>query len=199
MKVNCDYRLFVDNLMDLTHETYVHQGSIGQKELMQAPLETTVEGDRVTLSRWMPGVENPPFWKSVLGKEGMVDRWQVCHFVEPCSVLIDVGVASVGAGASLHDHDMGVRGFVIDSMTPETETSCHYFWGMARNFQIDDAGVSQRIKTGQDGIFNEDIEVLERQQKSIADNGDMPLRVLNIDSGGAHARRVIERLMKQDA
>lgn len=28
--VACDYRLFIDNLMDLTHETYVHQGSIGQ-------------------------------------------------------------------------------------------------------------------------------------------------------------------------
>lgn len=198
MKVNCDYRLFVDNLMDLTHETYVHQSTIGQKELMQAPLETRVDGDKVTLSRWMPGVDNPPFWKAVLGKEGLVDRWQVCHFVEPCSVLIDVGVAPVGAGASLDDHNMGVRGFVIDSMTPDTGNSCHYFWGMARNFQITDSGVTQRIKTGQDIIFNEDIEVLERQQKSIADNPDMPLRVLNIDSGGAHARRVIERLMVEN-
>ena len=199
MKVNCDYRLFVDNLMDLTHETYVHQGSIGQKELMQAPLETRVEGTKVTLSRWMPGVENPPFWKAMLGQEGEVDRWQICHFLEPCSVLIDVGVAPVGKGASLDDHDMGVRGFVIDSMTPETETSCHYFWGMARNFEIHDQGVTERIKAGQDAIFNEDIEVLERQQKSIADNPDMPLRVLNIDSGGAHSRRIIERLMQENA
>ena len=28
--INCDYRLMVDNLMDLTHETYVHANSIGQ-------------------------------------------------------------------------------------------------------------------------------------------------------------------------
>ncbi len=27
--LKCDYRLVVDNLMDLTHETYVHSGSIG--------------------------------------------------------------------------------------------------------------------------------------------------------------------------
>lgn len=199
MGVACDYRLFIDNLMDLTHETYVHQGTIGQKELMQAPLETSVDGNRVTLSRWMPEVENPPFWRENLGQDGLVDRWQVCHFLEPCSVLIDVGVAPAGTGATIEKHDQGVRGFVIDSMTPETETSCHYFWGMARNFDTDDQSVTERIKVGQDTIFNEDIEVLERQQKSIADNQDLPLRVLNIDSGGAHARRIIERLIKEEA
>ena len=80
-------------------------------------------------------------------------------------------------------------------MTPETETSCHYFWGMARNFAIDDAGVTQRMKDQQDIVFNEDVEVLEAQQRSIAENPDMRLRILNIDSGGAHSRKVIERLM----
>lgn len=194
MRVGCDYLLFIDNLMDLTHETYVHMGSIGQRELMEAPLETRVEGDRVYLSRWMPNIDAPPFWRDALKKAGKVDRWQVCQFLEPCSVIIDVGVSPVEAGDTLESHDSGVRGFVIDSMTPETETSCHYFWGMARNFDIDDPGVTARIKAGQDRIFNEDIEVLERQQQSIADNPDMKLRVLSIDSGGAHARRILERL-----
>ena len=197
MRVACDYRLFVDNLMDLTHETYVHRDSIGQQELMEAPLETTVEGDTVTLSRWMADVPPPPFWRDALRSDGLVNRWQICQFVEPCSVLIDVGVSPVEAGDTLESHDSGVRGFVIDSMTPETETSCHYFWGMARNFEIGDPGVTNRIKAGQQRIFNEDIDILERQQQSIAANPDMPLRVLSIDSGGAQARRVIERLLAQ--
>ncbi len=195
MRVGCDYRLFIDNLMDLTHETYVHMGSIGQKELMEAPLETRVEGKEVFLSRWMPNIDPPPFWREALKKDGKVDRWQVCQFIEPCSVIIDVGVSPVEADDTLESHDSGVRGFVIDSMTPETETSCHYFWGMARNFDIHDAGVTARIKAGQENIFNEDIEVLEGQQKNIALNPDMKLRVLSIDSGGAHARNIIERLM----
>jgi phenylpropionate dioxygenase-like ring-hydroxylating dioxygenase large terminal subunit len=199
MHVKCDYRLFIDNLMDLTHETYVHMGSIGQHELMEAPLQTSTDGDRVVLSRWMGNIEAPPFWRQALKKDGKVDRWQICHFVEPCSVLIDVGVSPVEAGDTLASHESGVRGFVIDSMTPETETSSHYFWGMARNFDILDAGVTARVKAGQAGIFAEDIEILERQQVSIAANPDMALRVLSIDSGGAHSRRVIERLIKQDA
>ena len=31
--VDCEFRLMIDNLMDLTHETYVHADSIGQKEI----------------------------------------------------------------------------------------------------------------------------------------------------------------------
>ena len=83
-------------------------------------------------------------------------------------------------------------------MTPETESSCHYFWGMARNFQIGDQGLTQRIKAGQENIFNEDIEILERQQQSIIDNSDMNVRNLSIDSGGAHARRIILRLQGEE-
>ncbi|UQP90416.1 Rieske 2Fe-2S domain-containing protein [Burkholderia multivorans] len=29
--IDCDYRLMIDNLMDLTHETYVHASSIGSR------------------------------------------------------------------------------------------------------------------------------------------------------------------------
>lgn len=197
--VKCDYRLFIDNLMDLTHETYVHRNSIGQHELMGFRPETAVNGSHVTVSRWMANVDAPPFWRYALKKEGKVDRWQVCHFVEPCSVLIDVGVSPVEAHDTLESHDSGVRGFVIDSMTPETETTCHYFWGMARNFDVADPGVTARLKAAQDQIFGEDVEILERQQKSIAANKDMALRVLSVDAGGAHARRVIEKLMQSGA
>lgn len=198
MQVGCDYRLFIDNLMDLTHETYVHSGSIGQIELMEAPLETRTEGNTVYLSRWMPDIEPPPFWRDALKSDGRVNRWQVCQFLEPCSVIIDVGVSPVEAGDTLESHDSGVRGFVIDSMTPETETSCHYFWGMARNFDIENQGLTARIKDGQSRIFDEDIEILERQQRSIAENPDMTLRILSIDSGGSRARRILEKLVTHD-
>ena len=39
--VKCDYRLVLDNLMDLTHETYVHGCSIGQLAVAEAPFVAT--------------------------------------------------------------------------------------------------------------------------------------------------------------
>lgn len=197
-RIACDYRLLVDNLMDLTHETYVHQTSIGQKEIVEHPLETTVEGEKVFVKRWMPDIEPPPFWRSALGKSGKVDRWQICEFVAPSNVIIDVGVAPVEDGATLDAHDTGTRAFVIDCMTPETESSCHYFWGMSRHFSQDDRGLTGRLKEGQAGVFLEDVDVLEAQQRSIEANSDLKLAAFEIDTGGVKARLIIQRMIKSE-
>lgn len=196
--IACDYRLVIDNLMDLTHETYVHQGSIGQQEINETPLETEVRGEEVIVRRWMPGIEPPPFWRDALRSTGLVDRWQICHFLPPSSILIDVGVAPVGAGATPEAHDQGVRGMVIDALTPQDETHTHYFWGMARNFDVSDAGFTARFKAQQGGVFAEDVEVLEAQQRSIAANPHMKLRAYSIDQGGMRARQVIDRLIRAE-
>lgn len=191
--IACDYRLMIDNLMDLTHETHVHSGSIGQPEIMEAPLTCRVDGDRVFLSRWMPDITPPPFWRDALRHDGPVDRWQICQFVLPSAVMIDVGVAPVAAGATLDSHDQGVRGMVVDFMTPETEESHHYFWGMARNFDIHDVGFTARLKRQQGGVFAEDRAVLEQQQASMRANPDLKLRAYSIDQGGVRARQIIAR------
>lgn len=193
-RVACDYRLLIDNLLDLSHETYVHQGSIGQQEIGETPVESEVRGDEVVVRRWMAGIEPPPFWRDALKADAPVDRWQICHFLPPSSVLIDVGVAPVAAGATPALHDQGVRGMVIDAMTPESATSTHYFWGMARNFDIGDAGFTARFKAQQAQVFAEDVEVLEAQQLSIAANPDMKLRGYSVDQGSVRARQIIARL-----
>lgn len=194
--VAADYRLMIDNLMDLTHETHVHSGSIGQPELMEAPIDTRVQGDRVFVTRWMPGVDAPPFWRGALKQDGPVDRWQICEFIAPASVIIDVGVAPVGSGATVENHDQGVRGVVIDSMTPESETSMHYFWGMARSFDTDDAGFTARFKRQQSGVFAEDVEILEAQQRAILANPELRLNAYQIDQGGVRARQIITRRIR---
>lgn len=196
-RIACDYRLMIDNLMDLTHETHVHAGSIGQPELLETPMETTSVGNEVFVKRWMPGINAPPLWRNALKQDGAVDRWQICQFMPPSSVIIDVGVAPVGAGATIERHDQGVRGFVVDALTPESPTSSHYFWGMARNFDVADTGFTARLKTQQGGVFQEDLEILEAQQKSIERNPDLRLRAYSIDGGGVRARMVIERLIKE--
>lgn len=194
--VACDYRLMIDNLMDLTHETYVHASSIGQHEILEAPLHCRTDGDSVYLERWMPDIDAPPFWRGALKKPGQVDRWQVCQFVLPSAVMIDVGVAPVGAGATIEQHDQGVRGIVVDFMTPETETSHHYFWGMARNFDVDDAGFTARFKAQQGGVFAEDRVILEAQQAAILANPGMKLNAYRIDEGGVRARQIIARQIR---
>ena len=198
--INCDYRLMIDNLMDLTHETYVHATSIGQKEIDETPCTTKVEGDCVVTSRYMSGIEPPPFWKMALRAndlpdDGPVDRWQICRFTPPSHVLIEVGVALAGKGGYNAAPQDKAYSVVVDFITPETETSIHYFWGMVRQFKPQDAALTASIREGQGAIFAEDREMLERQQKNILAQPERQLLMLNIDAGGVQSRRVIDRLM----
>ena len=126
-------------------------------------------------------------------QDGPVDRWQVCQFSLPASVMIDVGVAPVSAGATIESHDQGLRGIVIDFMTPETKTTHHYFWGMARNLDIDDTCFTERFKRQQGGVFAQDKELLEAQQQAITANPDLKLAAYRIDEGGVRARQMIAR------
>ncbi|MEX1165739.1 MAG: aromatic ring-hydroxylating dioxygenase subunit alpha [Hydrogenophaga sp.] len=198
-RIDCDYRLMIDNLMDLTHETYVHASTIGQPEIDETPCTTKAEGDKVVTSRFMEGIEAPPFWKMALRGNGLpddqpVDRWQICRFSPPSHVMIDVGVALAGQGGFGAPADKKVSSTVVDFITPEGDGSMWYFWGMARNFQPQDAALTEAIRSGQDTIFSEDLEMLERQQKNLAAWPDRKLMSLNIDAGGMQSRKVIERI-----
>ena len=91
--LQCDYRLVIDNLMDLTHETYAHAGSIGDEAITRTQFEVTHTDRKATVTRWMENIEPPPFWARLLGKPGHVDRWQIIHFEALCVVAGDVSVA----------------------------------------------------------------------------------------------------------
>lgn len=201
--INCDYRLMVDNLMDLTHETYVHASSIGQKEIDESPVATKMEGKQVVTSRFMDGVYAPPFWQNALrandlADDVLVDRWQVCRFDLPSHIMIEVGVAHAGLGGYHAPQDVKANSIVVDFITPETETSIWYFWGMARNFKPQDQVLTDSIRAGQGDIFAEDLAVLEQQQQNLLLYPDRKVLKLDIDAGGVMARRLIERAIKQE-
>jgi len=201
--IACDYRLMVDNLMDLTHETYVHASTIGQKEIDEVPCVTKTEGDHVTTSRFMENITAPPFWKMALRGNKLaddvpVDRWQICHFTPPSHVMIEVGVAHAGHGGYHAPDNLKAYSVVVDFITPETETSIWYFWGMARKFQPQDAALTASIREGQGKIFSEDLQMLELQQKNLLAHPTRELLKLNIDAGGVQSRRVIDRLLAQE-
>jgi vanillate O-demethylase monooxygenase subunit len=87
---------------------------------------------------------------------------------------------------------------VVDFITPETETSHWYHWGMARNFKAGDAALTDSIRQGQGKIFGEDMEMLQLQQENILRHPERKLLMLNIDAGGVQSRRIIERLLAQE-
>lgn len=201
--IACDYRLMIDNLMDLSHETYVHSTSIGQPEIDETPSKTEVVDGQVVTSRLMDNISAPPFWQMAMEANGLdpnakVDRWQICRFTPPSHIMIEVGVALTGKGGPQADEKDRVNSIIVDFITPETDTSIHYFWGLARKFQPHDAELTAKIREGQGKIFTEDMEMLKRQQINLTKYPDRALLKLDIDAGGVQARRMIERMIKKE-
>lgn len=112
--------------------------------------------------------------------------------------MIEVGVALAGNGGYNAPDDKKVYSLVVDFLTPETETSMWYFWGMARKFNVTDNQLTEAIREGQGKIFSEDLGMLERQQENLLRSPERKLLNLNIDAGGVQARRVIERYLSME-
>lgn len=197
--VRGNYQLISDNLLDLTHETYLHTTSLGNQAVVENPSETKVDGDRVTVSRWMINHEPAPFWKTAIkqarGYEGPCDRWQIINFVPPGNLVLDVGVAPTGTGAPEGDVSKGVPSCNLNALTPETETSTWMFWSLARKFHQDDKELTKQLQARTAGIIEEDRAAIEAVQQARDRNPGRRSYSLGIDSGGVAARRIVEKLV----
>ncbi len=200
----CDYRLLIDNLLDLTHETFVHSSSIGHKGLVEVDFEVSHQGREVQLRRWMIDTDAPPFLAMQLQRaRGLppehVDRWQIINFTAPATVVIDVGVAKTGTGAPEGDRTQGVSGVVLNTITPQSEGRCYYFFAFVRSFALDDEALTVDMKAGVTSIFFEDKVILEEQQRMIETLPNNRLLNIGIDQASVRARRAISRMIASEA
>lgn len=193
---DAQYQLLVDNLLDLTHETFVHRNTIGNAAVAHTPAKTTVEDPVVRVERVMRDCPAPPLFEKVRGFAGNIDRWQLIRFEPPANIWIDAR----GLPAGTNDADNGLRWFVLNSITPETESSCHYFWAISRCFAQGDAQISSLIHDQIYTTFMEDKDVLETQQRMIeTERHGRPLLSVNADAALVAARRITDRLIAEEA
>jgi phenylpropionate dioxygenase-like ring-hydroxylating dioxygenase large terminal subunit len=199
----CNYQLVLDNLMDLTHEEFVHGSSIGQSELSESEFSITHDQDTVTVTRWMLDVPPPPLWLNIMrqkfpGYTGNVDRWQIINYQAPSTICLDLGVAKTGTGAPEGDRSQGVNGYGMNTITPESDRSCHYFWAFMRNHCLDSQLFTTQLRQAVDGVFAEDEAMLAAQQEAIDANPDYEFYSLNVDAGGMWVRRILDRMLRAE-
>lgn len=199
--VRASYKLVTDNLMDLSHVGYVHQSTIGNPQFAEkGKLVSKRTENGVQVYRIVPDVPPPPTYiKSGVLPEGKnIDRWQVIDFVAPCFVMIHVGGAETGTGALEGKYEHGLNLWVMNAMTPETETTAHYFWGSVRCHAIDDPKADALFFEQVGAAFEEDKAVLEAQQEVIGERADDWSIALKADTGSIEARRVLDAAIKRE-
>ena len=190
--MKADYRLLIDNLLDLTHVTYIHKNTIaGDPQEALVPVSTARDGDAIRVERWMLGFTAPPMYDLARKFDGKVDRWQLIKWQAPSTVTLDIGCADADTGAPSGDRSQGISMWSNHIITPETETTTHYHWAFARNYKLDDVEVSEVLAKGGLQTFMEDVVVLERQQEALGTVGDRPVVDINIDNAPMQFRRIL--------
>jgi vanillate O-demethylase monooxygenase subunit len=195
------YQLVHDNLLDLSHVGYVHQKTIGgnPKAHMTAGMQATSNGDSVRVVRLLPNSPPPPAYTAVWPFKDSCDRWQEIEFATN-HLRIWAGAIEPG-GAAIDDPERGglhLRGF--HGITPETETSCYYFWSMAGNSHPDMPDNIDAILQQIRATFDEDRIVIEAQYENMQRFGSEATWMdIHVDAGPNRARRIISERLKQQA
>ncbi|RMP62851.1 hypothetical protein ALQ18_02307 [Pseudomonas marginalis pv. marginalis] len=192
---NAPYQLIHDNLLDLSHLGYVHLRTIGGNASVHMNAQMSVDGDErsVKVVRHMRDSVPPPTYTAAFPFKGNVDRWQEIEF-HISHLLIWTGAVDVGS-ESIDSPDRGgfhMRGF--HGVTPETETTSHYFWSMATNPTNDPEIVKAKVMEQTVLTFDEDKLVIEAQFANMSRFGLRPQIDIHVDVGANRARRIIEQL-----
>ncbi|MEU7856123.1 aromatic ring-hydroxylating dioxygenase subunit alpha [Nonomuraea sp. NPDC049141] len=197
------FGLLVDNLLDLSHETYLHGGYIGTPEVASTPITTEVDEEAgiVYVSRHMDDAECPPFYAKSTGLSGRIMRWQDIEYTPPCLYKLHSRIAPPGVLPRADGSDPDAFHVeVVYAITPETEHTTHDFWAVARDFALDDQGVSDFLAEQNRTVVLQDVAALDVLEQVIAAEppGYQELSI-NIDTGGLAARRLLARQAGQSA
>ncbi len=191
-----DWRLLVENLMDFTHLTFVHATTIGSIEVAEeATVKTERDGDTVRMTRRMYDIAPAPTYARALGSDANIDRWQIIDFHPPSFITVNAGVAPAGSGAET-GADGAIERFSLHSITPETETSTHYFWTSAYDPAAHAPETISMIAEQFREAFSEDVEILELQQDRRRD--EELLIDSNNDAGNMEVSRILQRLAARE-
>ena len=197
--IESDYKLIIENLLDLTHLAYVHRSTIGNAAVVEAAdAKFDRHPEQVRVTRWIIDQPPPPSFAKAGGFEGNVDRWQIIDFTPPSFVRLDIGACDTGTGAPEGQRNGGIEMRNLNAITPETEKTTHYFWGQAHNFEPHNQDVTDFVFGQIELAFLEDKEIFESQQR-IMDLDPSAMRVnLAGDVGGVAATEIIARKIAEE-
>lgn len=197
LNIEANYLLVMDNLTDLSHAAFIHVETLEPRELAKATFEVVEEGPEVWTKQWCAAMTVPPLFTVVKGFTGQMDHWLEMRCIpRSTSMITFYGVTEVGKSRA-----EGYGTYNPNIITPETDTTTHYFWGSARDFDLKDEEMSEKFRMGASFAFtHEDKPIIEAQQRNVGDVDVMSLKpvLLTNDAGSVRARRAIERLIAEE-
>jgi vanillate O-demethylase monooxygenase subunit len=111
---------------------------------------------------------------------------------------MDSGMAPAGDGAQEGNRAGAIEFRGCQALTPETETSTHYFFAHPHNFSIDRPEVTASIHQSVVDAFDEDRDIITAQQRSLSLAPDFKMVPLSIDAALSQFRWVVARRIEEE-
>jgi phenylpropionate dioxygenase-like ring-hydroxylating dioxygenase large terminal subunit len=201
LAMRCNWQLNNDNLLDLSHVFFVHKGTLGGSGT-DLPIKTVRTRRGVRMSRWIADTAPTPIFAQYLDlKGGTVDRWQASDLETATHCVVDAGFAPAGAigPEDLAQRSRHVRLNAFITATPETPSSSFMFYVQARNFARDNHELTGRVVTDFRRVFDQDIAVMEAQQRVNDQRPDAPTIDVNVDAPPLAMRRLLAERIAAEA
>lgn len=194
--VNCNYMSLVDNLVDHSHAPQLHEFLRTEGAMTNSKHRVETEGETISVVTENFDTNLSPFFAALWdGAKGNVDQYVKSTWTEPSNIIIQAGVTNTG-----DSHENGTFTRSIHMIVPETEVSCHYFWGQARCTHLEDEALTEKIGQGVAHIFEtEDAWMIEGQQKMMGGEEFWALKpaMLPQDKGTVMVRRRVDKLLAE--
>lgn len=193
------YQLVSDNLLDLSHTQYLHPiltlpddpDTVNEYDILQ-------DGDTITTVFNTRNAKPFGFvnfaWPNAPSR---IDSFSGVRWQAPANMLLKIHFVSLDPATAGE-----IRIWGAELITPETNTTCHYFWSMARNFRQQEDEFGKQMAAIIEQVFtDEDGAMIAEIQKNMGDQSDlMALRpvVLPTDKAAIRTRLIMKRLLKQE-
>jgi len=190
--------LICDNLLDFSHLSYVHEKTLGGSTAIaraRAEIEAVPRGIRVT--RRVHDVPPPPYYKAVRDLPGNLDRWFVYDFVLPGTLLMHSGGRPVDDAEG--DMRRAVQLHSCQTVTPETETTTHYFFQQSRRVDEGTHAIAEALHRSLIVAFEEDRAMITAQSRAIAADPEAPMMLLAMDAAVVRFRRLVAEHVAAEA
>jgi vanillate O-demethylase monooxygenase subunit len=193
LKVASNYVFLHENLLDLSHLTFLHASTFGTPDYALAPYETHIGADVIEVKRTVQPTRLPPMYAEPLGLTGVdAARIVTSTYKTPglsisAVLLRDLTKSEV----TREDHHIATAQLV----TPYDRDHVHYHFVVSRDFATGSVDVTDFIHKSLLAAFAEDVFALESIAKTRQLDPDPHFREFSVasDRAGVTLRRWLLR------
>lgn len=189
MYLKASYVRLHENLLDLTHLSFLHAKSFGTPDYASAAYETEIGGGQFVVMRNVVPTTLPPVWAEPTGIKGQGQAARIVRSEFRSPGMHEVSVSFYDCTLPENARDT-FRIRTAHLPTPETATTTHYFVVHGRDFAQQDKAMTTFMHEQLFVAFHEDVTGLALQEEVLART---PLNELYEFSVGADGPSVAMR------